>query len=526
MDTQFWQSFEGQTVDGKYRLQSLLGNGAFGGVFLTHEFIGGQVIGQVAIKLILPISANQAAQLDELIAMRNLNHVHVVRGLAAGQCVLNNIKLLYLVMDVAEGTLESRLQAGAVSTAEAKEIVRSIADGLNFLHGKNMVHRDLKPGNVLRIGGQWQIADFGLIRAFGDDSAAYTQTVAGTPYFMPPESFSGAISPAWDVWSLGVLIVVAFTRQYPFTGASHHEVAQAIMTQEPRIASTLAPPFDAIVRGCLVKDRKARWTARQVLDALTATPVSVPVPPRQPTVTSTRTTRPQTLGGTQPTIPAAPVKRPAVPAGLWGLGGLLLGGIIVANIVSGHKPSASPTTTMPPAHHSSQTAGQTQVQQKSDVGEVSVAQSMKTRKIHKPQAVYDKALRRGLLRHDPEMKALGHELRLRGVIIDPTQGGLVTPPLYAKLGHPHVISRHTISRVIANAPMRHVTRSASIELGRHHDYTVASEPISHSLTRHAAVYHRTSRSSVGDLHSQSSIGNSSWHGNRNTASSDTSDSLH
>ena len=81
MDTQFWQSFERQKVDGKYHLQRLLGNGAFGGVFLAQEMIGGQVIGEVAVKLILPISSNQAAQLGELIAMRNLNHPHVVRGL-------------------------------------------------------------------------------------------------------------------------------------------------------------------------------------------------------------------------------------------------------------------------------------------------------------------------------------------------------------------------------------------------------------------------------------------------------------
>ena len=285
MDTQFWQAFERGKVDGRYFLQILLGNGAFGGVFLAQEMIGSQVIGTVAIKLILPLSADQAAQLGELVAMRNLNHPHVVRGLAAGECTLNNIKLLYLVMDVATGTLEQRLKASTIPAAEVKEIVRSIAEGLQFLHRRSMVHRDLKPGNILCIGGKWQLADFGLIRTFGADSAAYTQTVAGTPYFMPPESFNGEVSPAWDVWSLGVLIVVTFTHQYPFVGASHLEIANAILTQPPHIVSPLPAPFNAIVQGCLIKDRRARWTASQVLTSLSGTVVAsvkgAPVPQPQ-----------------------------------------------------------------------------------------------------------------------------------------------------------------------------------------------------------------------------------------------------
>lgn len=518
MDTQHWQVFEGQTVDGKYRLRQLLGHGAFGGVFLADETIGAQVIGHVAVKLILPSSANQQAQLNELVAMRNLNHPHVVRGLAAGLCTLNGFALLYLVMDVAEGTLEQRLKSGTVSTADAREIVRSIAEGLDFLHGRGMVHRDLKPGNVLRIGGQWQIADFGLIRAFGDDSAAYTQTVAGTPFFMPPESFRGTVSPAWDVWSLGVLLVVALTGQYPFTGASHHEVAEAIMHQEPHLAARLPAPFDAIVRGCLVKDRKARWTARQVLDALTPKPVSVPVTPRQPTATPSQTTRPQPTGlGTQPTMPAAPTKRPAVPAGFWGLGGLLLGGIVVANMVSSNKPSASPTTATLPAHYSSHAAppmrssaqrvtktraipypikrvktasllaGQTQVQQKGHPGEMSVAYDVRTRNGHVSRHVVSRTIAKAPV---PEILLVG--------------------------------SRHTTS-----SPTPQETRVASAAPSPHRSVMVAAAPRPHSQMRHAVVaYHHTARSSVGDLHSQSSIGNSSWHGSSNTASSDTSDSLH
>jgi len=415
--------------------------------------------------------------------------------------------------------LEQRLKANPISASDAQEITQSIADGLAFLHGRGMVHRDLKPGNVLRIEGQWQIADFGLVRAFGDDSAAYTQTLAGTPHFMPPESFRGEVSPAWDVWSLGVVLVVALTRQYPFSGTSQHEVANAIMQQEPRIPASLPAPFDAIVRGCLIKDRRQRWSAKQVLTALTSKAASVPVSPPQPVVPSRSQPQPKPPSVvTQQTIPAAhSVKRSAVPAGLWGFGGLVMVGIIVANLLSANRSSIQPVSAPTVAHHAwhatktlrasvqrvvrtqtipfsiqrirtaSLASGQTQVQQQGHAGEMSVAYEVKTR-------------------------------------------------------HGHVISRHAVSRRVAQAPVTEVllvgahqeapkpepAHVASVTPPMHRTFTVAYAPKPHNMARHAVVYHRSIRASVGDLHSESSIGTASSHDQSSStaSSSDDSGSLH
>lgn len=473
MDTQFWQSFERQKVDGRYHLQRLLGNGAFGGVFLAQEMIGGQIIGEVAVKLILPLSADQAAQLGELIAMRNLNHPHVVRGLAAGECTLNNIKLLYLVMDVATGTLEKRLQAGSVSMAESKEIIRSIAEGLQFLHSRNMVHRDLKPGNVLCIGGKWQLADFGLIRTFGADSAAYTQTVAGTPHYMPPESFKGEVSPAWDVWSLGVLIVTAFTRQYPFTGASHHEVANAILMQPPRIASSLPAPFDTIVQGCLVKDRRTRITASQIITKLGSSvvaPVKTPPAPVPQTVSKIQTAQ---------TVPQSPLpsKSPSKGrAGRWAAFAV----VAVVAAFFWHSLSGN----------------------------------------HPPESLHQKFM---MSRPTP-----------RKFMMSAT-------PMHVK--HTRIASldarRRSNHHAIALAAQH--SRGASLPVSQHGDraistvnpvpYIVSYIPkphVPHHVTHAVAYRPRSTRSTIGDLHSDSSIGSNSNRGSSEASSSsgDISGGLH
>ena len=474
MDTQFWQSFERQKVDGKYHLQRLLGNGAFGGVFLAQEMIGGQVIGEVAVKLILPLSADQAAQLGELIAMRNLNHPHVVRGLAAGECLLNNIKLLYLVMDVASGTLDQRLNAGSVSTAEVKEIVRSIAEGLQFLHGKNMVHRDLKPGNVLCIGGKWQLADFGLIRAFGADSAAYTQTVAGTPYFMPPESFQGEVSPAWDVWSLGVLIVVALTRQYPFTGASHHEVANAILMQPPRIASSLPAPFDAIVQGCLVKDRRARTTASQVLAKLSGSavaPAKTPPAPKPQAVPKPQTARilPQSP------LPAKPQSSGA--AGRWAV----FAALTTVAAFAWHSLSGS---RLPGPTHSDNPVAVTP----------------------RPASVHHNMVSH----HQPHMK----------------RTHVAFAEVRPRLTH-HVATPHLHQPLLSAVP-RTIRTDGNMAPTPHLASYTPKPRVLHHVSHTVAYRPRSTRSSMGDLHSNSSVGSSSYHSSNEEASStsDISGGLH
>jgi serine/threonine protein kinase len=130
------------------------------------------------------------------------------------------------------------------------------------------VHRDLKPGNILKVNQQYKLADFGLIRTLNNKS--HTQTVhnSGTIIYMPPEAFKGDISSAWDLWSLGIMLIEMTTNQLPYNFNNDiHQLMAKVMNCDLQIPS-LPKEFKPIIEGCLQKDRKQRWTAQQVLNAL------------------------------------------------------------------------------------------------------------------------------------------------------------------------------------------------------------------------------------------------------------------
>jgi serine/threonine protein kinase len=166
---------------------------------------------------------------------------------------------------------------------EARELVLHLASGLANLHDPSnpQVHRDLKPENVLRVDNSWKIADFGLIRELGTRSAQQTTHGTGTAAYAPPEFYHrhSMVSTAWDIWSLGVILVEALTGRNPFEPATV-DLGGALQAEEPAIPTGLVSPFDQIARGCLVEDRTARWTAPQVLTVLRGGQVrSVGIPP-------------------------------------------------------------------------------------------------------------------------------------------------------------------------------------------------------------------------------------------------------
>jgi nitrous oxidase accessory protein NosD len=262
---------EGQVVDGKYHLLRLLGTGSYGGVFQADEVVADRLIRQVAVKLIEPDEADPDGQMQELIAAANLDHACLLRCYTPGQCQLNGLSLLYMVTELAQETLEARLETGPLTLEEAFAVARSVVAALGYLHGQSspLVHQDVKPGNILRSAGCWKLGDFGLLRpADAPDSARSTGNLVGTAAYAPPESYEGHITSAWDVWSLGVTLAEALTGSLPFTGQTPHQLMIAIASQEPNLATSLPEPFDEIVRGCLRKDPQTRWTISQVAAAL------------------------------------------------------------------------------------------------------------------------------------------------------------------------------------------------------------------------------------------------------------------
>ena len=263
-----WNLLSGTIIGNSYYLKKVLGAGAFGGVFLADHIVNNQRIAEVAVKMI--IADGTQNQLNELLAGTNLDHPNLLRYLGGGQCHFQGTDFLYLVMEKADSTLQDELKRRRLSEEEIKQLVSDIASGLNYLHTlpSPVIHRDLKPANILKKGNTWKIADLGLVTQL-TKGTHFTESPKGTIIYMPPESWNNKVSPAWDLWSLGVIILEALTNQYPYD-IKNKNTAQFItqVLQEKPYIPKLNAPWHKIVQGCLSKERSHRWTAQQVLDKL------------------------------------------------------------------------------------------------------------------------------------------------------------------------------------------------------------------------------------------------------------------
>ncbi len=261
---QMMKMMVGQQI-GSYRLNKFLGAGSFGGVFHASEMVRNTSVQEVAVKVI-PESSDD--KLIELQAARKLEHSNLIKAYSVGEFSFMNTEMLYLVMELAQGSLENHIQKGGLSSNEIKNITAQVAKGLSYLHSQNKVHRDLKPGNILKVNQLYKLADFGLIRTLNNKS--HTQTVhnSGTIIYMPPEAFKGDISSAWDMWSLGIMLIEMTTNQFPYKFNNDiNQLMARVMNCDLQIPS-LPREFKPIIEGCLQKDRRQRWTAQQVSNAL------------------------------------------------------------------------------------------------------------------------------------------------------------------------------------------------------------------------------------------------------------------
>jgi serine/threonine protein kinase len=280
---------EGQMVEDRYQLQNLLGVGGFGGVFKGQDVFLGKILRNVAIKIIAPLdienfaglskekreaeyTRQQGQQRDELGTAVNLSHPHVVTGFHVGLWRWQGEDYLYLVMELAQGTLQDELRDKQPSEAEVVDILLQVARGLDYLHReKRLIHRDVKPGNILRCQEQWKLSDFGLSRQMSDKSQSRTGNIAGSIAFMPPEAFGNesVVSTAWDMWSLGILgAALVDGGRLPFNYQSEMDLMLKIYQGDVKLPTRIPEQLAPVVTNCLLKDRSKRWSAAQVIEYL------------------------------------------------------------------------------------------------------------------------------------------------------------------------------------------------------------------------------------------------------------------
>jgi len=281
----FWKSFLRETVAQKYLLKEFLGYGAYGGVFKAADMVRGKETKSLAVKLMLPANITE----HELNFATNLaHHDNLIDHITGDEVTIRGTPLLYLVMELADRSLadlitERKQNGQNLDSGEAKEIVRAIAKGLEFLHeiasdaseDKKCVHRDLKPANILQVGKVWKIADFGFAKTLIDGNSMRSTTIVGTAHFVPPELLKqGWVSTKWDIFSLGVVIVQMLTGHYPFDAVRREndeqvrlDIENAIKNKQPNLQG-LPPEWMELVKGCLEKKNEYRWTATRVLSEL------------------------------------------------------------------------------------------------------------------------------------------------------------------------------------------------------------------------------------------------------------------
>ena len=250
---------------GRYKIQGELGRGAMGIVYKAED---PNLDRMVALKtIILDEDAEGAKEYKkrfmlEAKAAGKLNHPSIVTTFDYGE----EDGLAYLAMELLEGTdLRSRLQKEAIPAVEALEIVRQVADGLGYAHARGVVHRDIKPGNImLNGGGQAKIMDFGLARMRMADHKTSTGMVLGTPRYMSPEQISGLpVDQRSDIFSLGIVLYEMLTGTRLFSGEDIHQVQHQITETEhvppTRQVPGLPPMVDFVVARALKKDPAVRY---------------------------------------------------------------------------------------------------------------------------------------------------------------------------------------------------------------------------------------------------------------------------
>jgi serine/threonine protein kinase len=262
---------QGRLIGRRYRLLSPVGRGGMGKVWHAHDVLLDR---DVAVKeLMLPFGLDQAGTqnahrrvLREARSAARLSHP----GIVTVHDVVEEDGRPWIVMELVRAwSLEQAVrQNGPIPVAQTAEIGIRVLDALRHAHAAGILHRDVKPGNVLLTTDRVVLTDFGIAAIEGDVTTTQTGLLMGSPAYIPPERLSGhPITHAADLWSFGATMYAAVEGRPPYEGPDAVAVLGAILTQEPsrpRRAGALLP----LIEGLLRKNPAERISAAQASDLL------------------------------------------------------------------------------------------------------------------------------------------------------------------------------------------------------------------------------------------------------------------
>jgi serine/threonine-protein kinase len=267
-----WRSLTLPTIVGDYELIEELGRGGMGVVFRARQI---SLDREVAVKMILRgrLASESDLQrfLAEAAATASLEHPNIVPVYEAGDIEGRP----FFSMQLVDGeTLAERVARGPMPQRQAAEVVAAVARAIGFAHLQGVLHRDVKPSNILiSAGGTPLITDFGLAKQSGSGTdLTRSGMLLGTPAYMSPEQAAGRrdqIGPISDVYSLGCVLYFALTGRSPFVAESPMELVMLVIEQDPPPPRALRPRLDRdlemIVVRCLQKPTDLRYDSAEAL---------------------------------------------------------------------------------------------------------------------------------------------------------------------------------------------------------------------------------------------------------------------
>jgi hypothetical protein len=263
-------SFAGATLDDRYRLDGLIGRGGMASVYRGVDLSLGR---PVAVK----VFAEAAEGIDdadrrrsETALLASLSHHALVRLYDASRDRTTGRE--FLVMELVEGRdLRETLRLGPLAPADAADMLADVAEALHVIHERGIVHRDVKPANVLLEPAHlpsrtWnaKLADFGIARLIDDARITRAGLLVGTPGYLSPEQVTGRPpTPAADVYALGLLALETRTGETPFPGPAA-EAASARLVRDPDIPDSLGSDWAALLRAMTSREPTDRPSALDV----------------------------------------------------------------------------------------------------------------------------------------------------------------------------------------------------------------------------------------------------------------------
>jgi eukaryotic-like serine/threonine-protein kinase len=250
----------GHALDGRYELYALIGEGTFGRVYRGRDR---RLARPVAVKVIKPWWAEDpewvAAFEREAQLLASVSHPGIVQIFDVGSAPEG----LYYVAELVEGrSLVERLRDGPLAPMEARGIAEQLAGALSRAHARRVVHRDVKPANVLiSRDGEVKVTDFGVARLAEGSTDGAGGTIVGTPRYMAPEQARGLnATPATDVYGVGVVLYEMLAGRPPFAGTSVVELAFShVHDSPPPLPGHVPAPLADVVDRALAKDPRERF---------------------------------------------------------------------------------------------------------------------------------------------------------------------------------------------------------------------------------------------------------------------------